>query len=433
MPFGATAQNVAPEALLLSRIKAKVAHDFSRLPDYTCVETIQRFHRPPSAGANLGLRDTVRLEVLYSGRKEFYGSPGDREFTEEHPSRLVASGMVGNGNFGLHLKSIFLDGGARFTYRGEEERAGRLTFRYDFILPRMWSGYTIDVSGGSGRVGLTGSFWVDPQTLDLLRVETAADEIPPFLPVKTATTSADYARVRLGAADVLAVQRGEVHMQEDTGEERLNRLEFTRCRLFEAQSAMRFEAPAEGALSSAAAATRAPERAVPALLLVTVALTSEIKEGDAVGTLIAGRVVGDVRRRGKVEIPSGSVVRGRIRQLEQTHEKGWYALGLEFTEIDVGGKPMRFYADVERVEGGRPGEVFLGKRPVMDVKAPTLPGGEHVDPARPGGLRVWREQRAEMRFPEVPGVASLFLRGDRLRIPKPFRLVWRTRSLLHGM
>jgi hypothetical protein len=37
---------------------------------------------------------------------------------------------------------------------------------------------------------------------------------------------------------------------------------------------------------------------------------------------------------------------------------------------------------------------------------------------------------AGIRSPDVPGVASLLLRGEHLRVPKPLRLVWRTRPFV---
>jgi hypothetical protein len=124
MPVGARGQNLAPEVLLLSRIERTVAREFSLLPDYTCVETVQRFHRKPGR-AKMEPLGTVYLEVLYSGEKELYSAPGEGRFSEGHPSRFVAQGMMGNGDFALHLKSIFLDRTAQFPYRGGEEYGGR--------------------------------------------------------------------------------------------------------------------------------------------------------------------------------------------------------------------------------------------------------------------------------------------------------------------
>jgi len=44
-------------------------------------------------------------------------------------------------------------------------------------------------------------------------------------------------------------------------------------------------------------------------------------------------------------IPDGSVVRGRIRRLERYQGGGAFIVGLEFTEVEVRGRLLPFYAD----------------------------------------------------------------------------------------
>src|SRR5579863_5982640 len=98
-----------PGVLLLSRIKRHVAHELEHLPEYTCLETVDRsLSRGDSKGkpGKLQPLDTLRLEILYSGRKELYASPGAHVFRDESPAGFVAGGMIGDGVFATQLQSI---------------------------------------------------------------------------------------------------------------------------------------------------------------------------------------------------------------------------------------------------------------------------------------------------------------------------------------
>jgi hypothetical protein len=83
----------------------------------------------------------------------------------------AGSGTLGNGLFGPYLKDVLIGGSVASQYKGEEEVGGRLLARYDYQIPPLISGQMIHMLEGSGRVGLHGSFWVDEQTYDVIRLE----------------------------------------------------------------------------------------------------------------------------------------------------------------------------------------------------------------------------------------------------------------------
>ncbi|MBV9396719.1 MAG: hypothetical protein JO062_01995 [Bryobacterales bacterium] len=56
------AQRTAPNVLSIERIKAHMREELSRMPNYTCLETTDRFY--PSQ-KNLLQPDTLRLEIVY--------------------------------------------------------------------------------------------------------------------------------------------------------------------------------------------------------------------------------------------------------------------------------------------------------------------------------------------------------------------------------
>ena len=427
---GADAQNLAPEVLLLARIKSHMREELSQLPNYTCLETITRFHKATAIHSKMKPLDTVRLEILYSNHREWYGSPGGRSFSQNHPRGFVGSGMIGDGIFALTLANLFLTNGATFTYRGEEALRGRKAARYDFRLARLISGLQISLIGGSGTVGEEGSFWADLQSLDLLRLETRAAEIPPFLPLQEMTMNVNYARTRIGPHNVLLAQQADLHMFTLLGEENYDRFEFTHCRAFQAQSAIRFETelednPAERPKTAGGSDLAVPSSAdesVPALLRITVDLTTSVTEKDVVGTTIEGRVSGDVRRKGKIIIPNASVVRGRIRRLEHYQGGGYFILGLEFTEVEANGRSLRFYADLLSIKS-------IDRR--LAIRQ-TISEEVVIPFSSTGGPRL-TTRTDTITLPELPGVASFFVRGATFTLPSGFRMIWRTRGVIRGL
>jgi hypothetical protein len=326
--------------------------------------------------------------------------------------------MIGNGAFAMTLHST-VEGGI-FTYRGEETLDGRPTVKYDFRVPRLLKPLQISMAGGAGTVGEEGSIWVDPESLDLIRVESRAAEIPPSLPLQESTTNVDFARMRIGGSDALLAQEADLNMLDDDGVESYNRIDFTHCRSYAATSAISFDSKPEGTGEAAAGTfplgANAPGPgagpAVPAFLEVTVLLTTPVSDKDTVGTLIEGRVSGDVVQKGKVAVPDGSVVRGRIRRLEHYQDRAVYAVGLEFAEVEVRGELLPFYADLLRVDKDPRIQPELSERKYAIVRSSPRLANETIT------------------MPELPGVASFFIKDAHFTLPAGFRMVWRTRGVL---
>jgi hypothetical protein len=411
-------QELAPGVLLISRIKRHTAQELARLPNCSCLQAVQRWYKP--AGGKMRPLDTVRLEVLYEGTRELFASPGARQFTNQHPAAFSSSGMMADGFFALYLKSVLLGGGATYQYRGEANLGGRRQARYDFELPVMLSGFTIHIPEGSGTVGLKGSFWADPESFDVLRLEIQADQIPPNLPISESTTVIHYARTRVGAEDVLLPQSGEARMVKFTGEESLNRTELTHCRSFAAQSTVTFDAgsspQAGGPRGPVAAPPEAGQPVAPGLV-VAMRLATAITDKAAVGSLIEGTVAANVSYRGKVVVPGGATVTGRIRRLERYEDLGGYFIvGLEFTEIESGGARQRFYADLQDFDGAAGVERNIRTSRTQTRDLPD--GGKEIKTTTES---IW--------ITDLPGVGSFVVRGQHLDLPRGFRMLWKTRPL----
>jgi hypothetical protein len=396
---------LAPDTLLLSRIKSHMAEQLKHLPNFTCLETVARFRalreKPPKA------QDVLQLEVVYSDGNEWYAYPGDRAFTATHPSRFAAGGLTGTGSFALVLHNIFVADGAVETWRGEETRNGRNVVRWDYRFALTLKPHSITVPEGSAIVGESGSFWADPETLEVVALEAHAEDIPPYLSLAEDTTRIAFGRIRIGEREALLPQQSDIQLVRANGELHFDHADFTHCRAYQAESVLHFGTFSDSELESPVRPPQTLTEVVPPFLPVIVQLETPITEKDAVGTLIRGRVVAGVAHKGRTVLPRGSVVRGRIRRLERYDDNTW-ALGLEFTEVDVNGAPLRFYAELTALDPSKTVRRRVSEKLIV----------------------VTARRTAVVTLPMLYGVASFFVTGKSFTLPAGFKTVWQTRGLL---
>jgi len=259
------------------------------------------------------------------------------------------------------------------------------------------SGYHLSTPYGRALVGFHGTFWASPQTFDVIRMEVAADDIPPQLRIDAAGQIVDYEMVRIGASSVLLPQSGEISMRQFNEWEERNQLTFTHCREYGVETTLSFGEVTESTEPSTG--TRSVE--LPAGLQLTVSLETPIdSEKMQVGDPISGKVDEDAMLKGKIIVHKAAMVSGRLRRLEQ-HLEGWpYVLArLEFTGIEFEGKTARFFAELEKLI------LPPGSGTIKRVATKDLPGV--------GGL---------------PGVGTISAMGNRMVLPKGTRMIWKTLS-----
>src|SRR5271163_1845311 len=97
---------LTPDLATLAKIRARMLFNLKHQPNYTCVETIERFSRAKLTN-KLKIVDTLRLEVALVEGREMFAWPGSKKFDETELSQMVTSGAIGNGNFGTHAQAIF--------------------------------------------------------------------------------------------------------------------------------------------------------------------------------------------------------------------------------------------------------------------------------------------------------------------------------------
>jgi hypothetical protein len=411
--FTAPAQ-VDPDVLLLARVKARMAENLARLPNYTCTETIERSLRR-ARGRRFELLDTLRLEVALLEGKEMFAWPGagrfeDREIRDFAPP----GGAIGNGNFAGHVRAVFKGQGPVFQFAGREVRDGRATLRFDFSVAQVFSGFEVRAGQASAVVGFRGSFWADETTLNLTRLEVHAVDIPPALGVKESIDIMDYSLARIGASDFLLPAASEMTMTDMLGNENRNRIRFSGCRQYSGQSVISFE---ESAPSTAQPAPSGPKRTMelPADLPLTIELTSLIESGrTAVGDPVTAAVLRDTRWKGQLVAPKGAVLSGRLKRLERRMDNYWipgrtpvsyHVVGIEFDTLEFESTRAAFSGVLQEIGPlAVPGMQSAGSQPAV------IGGGRGPAPLS-DDLRT--------------GVGLFLVRGDTIRIGRGFRMTWK--------
>jgi hypothetical protein len=345
-----------PELLNLAKIKVKMAETLERLPNFTCLQTVERSRRLAGKG-KYELLDTLRLEVAMVDKRE------KRRVTE---MVSLQAGAIGDGVFGSLARGVFTSNAPQFQFFGETERDGRKLLRYDFQVALMHSGFQVKVIGrGEAVVAYRGSFWADAENLDVVRLEVVADEIPLHLQMQRTSDTMVYERMQIGERTFLMPRLAEMSLIDLRGNENRNRIELSSCKQYTGESVLTFN-EVELKDESKPAAPRQVE--IPAGLSLPVKLETSIEEGrSAVGDPITAVVESNIKQRGQLIIPKGAKLAGRITRLVKvgSNRLASYWVGFEFTLVTFEGAEGALSTAVEEppLYGRPPANVTTGPRP----------------------------------------------------------------------
>ncbi|MGD0868981.1 MAG: hypothetical protein ABSB88_05475 [Bryobacteraceae bacterium] len=118
-------------------------------------------------------------------------------------------------------------------------------------------------------------------------------------------------------------------------------------------------------------------------------------------------------QKGKVLVPEGALVKGRIRRLERYSDAGdYFILALEFTRIETPSASLRFYSELQDVDRPEGVDMIL-----VSTSAERFQWGMNKS-SKIDHVRVWTQ--------EVPGVGTFFVRGAHFSLPPGFKAVWKT-------
>lgn len=308
----------------------------AQLPQYVCAQTVERYSRN-SAEQEWRAVDTMQLDVAVVGDEELYGKAGSGQFFRRPLSEAVGSGVVSTGKFALLARQVLDTTAARYRYKGLGERDGATAHEYDFDVEQRSSNYRLRSGAVELPVAYQGTFWFKEDTLDLLRLELQAYDIPEKLGLAEAVTTLSYARVSTGDQMLLLPVSGSVMLVTLQGLESMNRMRISSCRRYQTQSEVRFAGAEEPAPASEAAPAQIPPGSMLELALDDALELEQIGPG----LPVTARLLKELRDGGNVLMPSGVLCRGSVIHLEkQTSPYPILEVGLELTGCDVRGQAM---------------------------------------------------------------------------------------------
>ena len=232
---------------------------------------------------------------------------------------------------------------------------------------------------------------IDPDSLDLVRLDLAAEDIPEVLGLQSATKTIEYQRAKIGALDFLSPKNSELAMADFNRVENRNRTTFHDCRQYSGESVLSFDDPPPETRpddAPAIATVELPENFSAQLSL----LTPINSDTAAVGDPIQVKLEENVKSGHKLIAPKGAILTGRIIQLHRRQQTFHLGLALQSLDFD------QSHADLT----GRENTILA----VTKVGVPP-------------GLSAFRETSSEPH--------PLIFEASRLHLPKGLLLYLRSR------
>ena len=379
---------------LLVEARRKIAESTSRMPRYLCTETVERRKSQLGSGANwdkpcsetiaaiaghskrlqLLSSDRLRLDVAVIDKNEIYSWVGEGRFGDQSLSQLVKMGLTANGSFGSFLTAIFESPATTFSYQGESPANGRPVLKYEFRVGALDSSYHLSNARISQTVPYSGSFTVDPETLDLLKLDIHADDIPGAMSYCEVSNAMDYTKLRMNNLDFMLPSEATTQVIRVDGAMAENRTVFSGCHQFLGESKLLFDdAPAAG--TTVAAAARRPTE-IPAGLTFDIGLTQKIDPATlAAGDPIKGTLLKTIEIPGTSEtIPKGTLLKGRICMLLMDYND-WGALefAIKWESLEWGGgasQPLRLLLEAAISSTAKTSEVNVKRARRSDFGTP---------------------------------------------------------------
>lgn len=321
---------------LFDRFLDRMESEQRRLPEYVCTETIQRFGRA-SADRPMARIDSIRLDVAVTGDRELYGRPGARNFYSKSLAEVVGTGFVSTGRFAMFTRQILNTSKTMYKYQGQNERPGQPAHEFGFEVDPANSNYVLRSGSVEATTAYQGSFWMHAGSLDLLKVEVQAFDIPEKLGLAEAKTTLHYGRMAIGSDTILLPVLTTATVVTTDGLENLNRIQVESCRRFQTESKLSFAPPPEQTQPAPRETMALPSGAV-----LELALADGLNlESAAVGQAVTASLARELRQGEKVLVPLGAIVRGQVVLIEKRAiPYPSYQLGLTFDALDLRGESV---------------------------------------------------------------------------------------------
>jgi hypothetical protein len=246
----------------------------------------------------------VHLELAHIQGADRFSWLDNSIFQSRTPTETVGYGASFGGDFADNRVLVFKDDATKISYVGRATIDGRPALRYDYDAP----GAALRVSNGnlSGVTPARGSFWIDPETLDLLQIDIDGYAIPSKLALRSISNGTMYWRVLIGKRVVLLAHSSEFRLMDADGTMKRNASVFSNCREYTADSTLSFGASPTSHLPPSVEDSRVQ----PGLQLqLALDKTLDAKEA-TVGQPIRAHVL-----ESSGDIPRGARVYGRVNRI----------------------------------------------------------------------------------------------------------------------
>jgi hypothetical protein len=208
-----------PEAVL-AKTREKMLDRTEHLPNYICVQTVDRQYLQPKKAAfpllscddlsarkikrsnylRLEATDRLRLDVKVAGGTEISAWANASHFGDGNVRKLI-DGPFGTGGFGTFLTDIFTGASTKFYFDGEDSQNGLKLFRFRFEVSHDASHYMVHAGADWVYTGYDGQVWIDPNSFELRRLRVRTGQLPEETGACESTTTAEYATMRIGTGD----------------------------------------------------------------------------------------------------------------------------------------------------------------------------------------------------------------------------------------
>ena len=233
--------SLGPHMALVEKARDVAATFLENLPNYIVQESATRYAsetRTPS----WNVVDLVTAEVVFDDHHETYRNVQiNGKATKKAPEE---SGAWSTGEFGTVLGSIFSSySDAEFKFAQDDTIAHRPASVFDFKVQRLRSNWRIWTPGQYILPAYRGSFWIDKETGEVLRIEQQAREIPEKFPEVSIETAVDYESIRLGTAEkfLLPVHAEVLSCWRGSNDCERNVIEFRNYHKFTGESTIEFK------------------------------------------------------------------------------------------------------------------------------------------------------------------------------------------------
>ncbi len=322
---------------MLKLAAGKVGAAGARIPNYTCVETVTRSYFRPTASRlprdcsvlldirqhptpdmllKLSSKDRLRLDVAMLKNGEVFSWVGASKFDDHGIDRLV-QGPMGTGAFAGFLIVVFQQDTKQVAFERTVAAGGRNLMEYSFQVEQAASHYKIRSGDGWIYTAYSGSFQVDPETHDVVRLTVETAQLPPDASQCMTTVAMDYHPVQIGSSRFLLPERAQQRFVFPTGEETENVTTFADCHEYRGESTIIYEDPVaretEGGVAAPPKTLEIPTGLRLVLDLNAPIDTDQAAAGDPFTARVAEPLL-DADK--KLLAPAGSMVEGRILRVQ---------------------------------------------------------------------------------------------------------------------